>query len=55
MDNKLTMPLAGPSTFEEAIARIQEAETEIDNNGGHAWDEVMAEARQRVEIYAAAV
>jgi hypothetical protein len=42
------MPSIGPSSYEEAVSRIEEAEREIDENGGVAWDEVLQAARLRV-------
>ena len=45
------MPTIGPSTYEEAITRIEEAEQEIDENGGVAWEEVLQAARLRVKSY----
>ena len=45
------MPTIGPSTYEEAISRIEEAEREIDENGGFAWDEVIQTVRLRVKSY----
>ena len=45
------MPTIGPSTYEEAISRIEEAEREIDENGGVAWDEVIQTVRLRVKSY----
>ena len=45
------MPTIGPSTYEEAISRIEEAEREIDENGGVAWEEVLQAARLRVKSY----
>ena len=39
------IPHSGPATYEEAIARIEESERDIDDNGGFAWEEVMSETR----------
>ena len=47
-------PFAGPSTYEEAIARIEEAEHEIERGETYDWEDVLSEARQRVRQYAAA-
>ena len=45
------MPYAGPTTAEEANARIEEAEKEIANGHGYAFDDVIAEARKRAGLY----
>ena len=45
------MPTIGPSTYEEAISRIEEAERDIDENGGVAWEDVIQAARLRVKNY----
>jgi len=42
-------PLAGPSTYEEAISRIEEAEQEIEMGETYDWKDVISEARQRVK------
>jgi hypothetical protein len=42
-------PLAGPSTYEEAIHRIEEAEQEIERAETYDWKDVLREARQRVK------
>ena len=48
-------PFAGPSTYDEAIARIKEAEQEIERGETYDWEDVLSEARQRVRQYAAEV
>ena len=48
-------PLAGPSTYEEAISRIEEAEQEIEMGETYDWKDVISEARQRVRQYATEV
>ena len=50
-----SMPILGPSTYEEAIVRIEEAEKEIDLDGGCSWEDVMFEARQRAKRHEVAV
>lgn len=50
-----SLPLAGPTSYEEAIARIEEAEREMDANEGVAWEDVMSEAMQKVNNYEVAV
>ena len=39
IDNWPGMPLVGPSNIDEANARIDQAEREIDENGGMDWDD----------------
>lgn len=39
IDNWPGMPLVGPADIDEANARIDEAEREIDENGGMDWAE----------------
>ena len=48
-------PFAGPSTYEEAIARIEEAEREIERGETYDWEDVLSEAKQRVKQYAAEI
>ena len=48
-------PFIGPATYEEAIARIEEAEREIDNGEVYEWEDVLTEARQRARNYEAAI
>ncbi len=45
----LNEPFAGPSTHEEAISRIKEAEQEIERGETYDWKDVLSEARQRVK------
>jgi hypothetical protein len=53
--SNIIMPFIGPSTCEEAIARIEEAEREIENGEVYDWEDVLAEARQRARKYEAAI
>lgn len=53
--NNTIMPFIGPSTYEEAIARIEEAEREIEDGDVYEWEDVLKEARQRVHKYEAAI
>ena len=48
-------PFAGLSTYEEAIARIEEAEREIERGETYDWEDVLSEAKQRVKQYAAEI
>ena len=48
-------PFAGPSTYEEAIARVEEAEREIERGETYDWEDVLSEAKQRVKQYAAEI
>ena len=54
-ESNIIMPFIGPSTCEEAIARIEEAEREIENGEVYDWEDVLKEARQRVRKYEAAI
>ena len=40
-----SMPLTGPSTYEEAVTRIEQAECEMDADDGASWEEVLSEAK----------
>jgi len=42
------MPLIGPDTYEEAIARINAAEKESEEDKGTPWDVVMQEAKDLI-------
>ena len=53
--NSMIMPFIGPSTDEEAIARIEEAEREIEDGDVYEWEDVLKEARQRAKKYEAAI
>ena len=53
--NSIIMPFIGPSTYEEAIARIEEAEREIENGDVYEWEDVLKEARLRAKKYEAAI
>lgn len=53
--NSIIMPFIGPSTYEEAIARIEEAEREIEDGDVYEWEDVLKEARQRAKKYKAAI
>ena len=44
------MPYAGPSTMEEAIARIEMSEKDIAKGYGYELEDVIAEARKRVGV-----
>ena len=47
-----SMPLTGPSTYEEAVTRIEQAEREMDADDGASWEEVLSEAKDKVNNYA---
>ena len=51
MSSDFSVPSAGPSTNEEAIARLEEAEHDIENGDVYDWEEVMAETGQRIRLY----
>ena len=55
IDNWPGMPLVGPADIEEANARINQAEREIENGEVFDWDSVMLEASNIVRQYAATV
>ncbi len=46
------LPFIGPSTHEEAIRRIEEAEREIESGETYAWEDVLNEVRTRAGRYA---
>lgn len=48
-------PFIGPATYEEAIARIEEAEREIKNGEVYEWEDVLKEARQSARKYETAI
>ena len=50
-----SMPLTGPSTYEEAVTRIEQAEREMDADDGASWEEVLSEAKDKVNNYEVAV
>jgi len=55
IDNWPGMPLVGPSNIDKMNARIDQAEQEIDNGNGFAWEQVMQEAQSIVNRYETAV
>ena len=55
IEDSIIMPYIGPSTDEEAISRIEEAEREIENGEVYEWEEVLKEARLRAKKYEAAI
>jgi predicted RNA-binding protein associated with RNAse of E/G family len=42
------MPLIGPASYEEAIARIEASERECEEGKGTPWDVVMQEAKDLI-------
>ena len=40
------MPVIGPSSYEEAMERIDNGIVEMENGGGYSWEEVKAELLQ---------
>lgn len=46
------MPIIGPASYEEAMARIDSGILEMENGGGYSWEEVKAELLQAEEVYA---
>ena len=55
IDNWPGMPLVGPADINEANARIDQAEYEIENGEVFDWESVMLEASNIVRQYAATV
>ena len=53
--HSMAMPFIGPSTYEEATVRIEEAERDIINGDVYEWEDVLKEARQRATKYEAAI
>ena len=45
IDNWPGMPLVGPDNIEEMNARINQAEQEMDDDKGFAWEQVMMDAQ----------
>lgn len=48
-DDMDDMPLIGPATYEEAIARIEVAEKDCEERNGTPWNAVMQEAKDLVK------
>lgn len=51
-DAAKSMPIIGPASYEEAMARIDSGILEMENGGGYSWEEVKAELLQAEEVYA---
>ncbi len=51
-DTTSSMPIIGPSSYEEAMERIENGILEMGNGGGYSWDEVKAELFQPEGVYA---
>ena len=51
IDNWPGMPLIGPSTMDEANARIDQAEQDINEDKGYSWEQVMMDAQMIVNRY----
>lgn len=49
------MPIGGPSSAEEAIARIEESENDIAKGRGYALEDVIMEAKKRARRYESAI
>lgn len=43
------MPLIGPASYEEAIARIEASERDIEEGNGTPWEAVMQEAKDLIQ------
>lgn len=55
IDNWPGMPLVGPDNIEEMNARIDQAEQEMADDKGFAWEQVMLDAQAIVNRYETAV
>lgn len=55
IDNWPGMPLVGPDNIAEMNVRIDQAEQEMDEDKGFAWEQVMLDAQSIVDRYEAAV
>ena len=51
-DTSSAMPVIGPRSYEEAMARIDSGIVEMENGGGYSWEAVRAELLQSEEVYA---
>ncbi len=49
---KIDLPIGGPSTFEEAIADIEDSERSIDAGEGYSWESVKEMLSEKVYGYA---
>jgi len=51
-DTEASMPIIGPSSFEEAMERIDHGIQEMEAGKGYSWESVKAELLQTEEVYA---
>ena len=46
------IPTIGPTSYEEALERIDNGIREMEAGGGYTWEEVKSELMQATEVYA---
>lgn len=51
-DAEAFMPIIGPSSYEEAMERIDHGIQEMESGEGYSWESVKAELLQSEEVYA---